>query len=316
MEPTLQREEQPLLDGGNSIGFLFHLVSITITCTILFLLMKTIIDYPEPLENHFLVQPIMPEKLSVSNNSPIIVKTGFYLSNFRQFDILANNFICEGTVWFEFDSSLVSLDTISRFEFKNAEIQHVSQPKTRMVGKSTLVHYDVIVHFIGGLDYSFFPMDDHMLALILINKAVSPYEVIFEAEREAFRVNVDVKAHGWRLFYHEAITGYLQDKLENTDERMNVEYPAAQYSIFYAREGLKYTLVLMLPMLVFIIIMLTAFSYDPKKYFSSIMVANGASLSGLIAYRFVIENMSPKVGYFMLSDLFYIFFLVLQGYFF
>lgn len=310
MEPGLKRKMTSLANE-RSIGFLFHLITITITGTIILYLIQVIVYQPEILENRFLLSPMTPHKLSTSYDAPAVVKTSFLLSDFRQFDTLANNFECEGTLWFEFDPLLVSLDTISHFEFENATIKYKSKPKIRMVDKSVLASYDILINFNTELDYSFFPMDDHMLALILVNKTVSPHKLLFEADKGSFKVNADIQARGWKYFYHDVFTGYTHEQFNSTKKFIKVEYPALQFSIFYVRAGLKYTLVLMLPMLIFIIIMLTAFSYDPVKYFSSIMVANGASLSGLIAYRFVIENMSPKVGYFMLSDYFFLIFLTI-----
>jgi hypothetical protein len=269
------------------------------------------IAQPTPTEEKFLIHPLTPAKLSESGNAPAVVRTGLLISNFREFDLVANNFTFEGVVWFEFDPSLVSLDTISNFNFEKAEIKFVSAPKTHLVGKKLLVRYDIVVKFSTELDYAFFPLDDHMLALVLVNKNASPHELIFESDNRELTLDVKTESYGWFNYYHQVLTGYTEQKLDSLDKSSTVDHPAIQFSIFYARTGLKYALILLMPMLVFIIVMLTAFSYDPKKNFSSIMVANGASLSGLIGFRFVIENMSPKVGYFMISDLMFLIFLAI-----
>ena len=206
--------------------------------------------------------------------------------------------------WFEFNPLLVSLDTLSNFSFNNAEIKHISKPETRKMGQNlVLATYDIVINFNSELNYKFFPMDDHVITLVMKNNAVSPHEILFESDKRFLVLKTKIDDLGWKQFYHSIETGYVREDFNLMDKNMSIEHPAVQFSIFYARAGVKYTLILLLPMLVFIIVMLTAFSYDPGKYFSSIMVANGASLSGLIAYRFVIENMSPKVGYFMLSDI-------------
>jgi hypothetical protein len=50
------------------------------------------------------------------------------------------------------------------------------------------------------------------------------------------------------------------------------------------------------------------FCFSIQEANTSISIAAG-SVTGILAYRFVIANMSPKVGYFVFSD--YLFFLFL-----
>ncbi len=312
-EKMLQSPDPVVPEKTETISFLFHLITIAITCTIIFFLVQQAIKQPTPKEDKFLIKPLTPLKLSESGNAPAVVRTGISINNFREFDLVANSFIFEGVIWFEFDPSLISLDTISNFSFQKAEIKFVSAPKTHLEGRRLLVRYDIVVKFSTEIDYSFFPLDDHMLALVLVNKTASPHEMIFESDNRQLVVDVDTASFGWINYYHQVFTGYTQQVLDSLNKSSYVDHPAAQFSIFYIRTGLKYALILLMPMVVFIIVMLTAFSYDPKKNFSSIMVANGASLSGLIGFRFVIENMSPKVGYFMISDLMFLIFLAIAA---
>lgn len=296
-----------------SIGFWFHVVTMSVTATIIFFVVYRAIVQPTPRENFFLIQFLTPQKINSINSQPTIVKTGFLLSSFRQFDVFNNNFECEGTLWFEYDPVLVALETISKFSFKNAEIKHKDAPKTELLGNKIVASFDVVIHFNTEFNYQLFPMDDHMLALVMVNKAVTPYDIIFESDKNSFIIEADTSGYGWKRYFSNIETGYVDDMLDSRDKRMLIEHPAVQYSLFFARTGLKYTLILLLPMLLLVFVMLTSFSYDPKKYFSSILVANGASLSGLIGYRFVIENMSPKVGYFMISDYIFLSLLAIAG---
>ena len=54
------------------------------------------------------------------------------------------------------------------------------------------------------------------------------------------------------------------------------------------------------------------FSLDPKKYREAIMTISAATVPAILAYRFVIETISPKVSYFMLSDHIFSLFLFLS----
>lgn len=286
----------------------FHFITISITCIIALLSIKLTVEQPTPVEEEFSIKSLMPSMIN-TNNAPITLKTGLSIYNYRTFDMLNSTYEFEGTIWFEFDPATISLDTISEFEFEKGDIIYKSNPRSRLKDNQLLVFYDILVRFKTELNYKLFPVDDHIIKLILVNKKVTPQELIYSVYNQSFIVRPKTESFGWIKMLKEVLSGYVEEAIDTRNESYNIYHPAVQFSIIYRRSGLKYALILLMPMVVFIIVMLTSFSYDPNKYFSSIMVANGASLSGLIAFRFIIENMSPKVGYFMVSDYFYLIFL-------
>ena len=91
-------QENNKTQNSQVISLLFHLVTISITCSIIFYLVNKVIHSPEPLEKRFLIESVTPAMLNKANNSPVIVKTGFVINSFRQFDVLNNKFECEGTM--------------------------------------------------------------------------------------------------------------------------------------------------------------------------------------------------------------------------
>ncbi len=296
-----------------SISFLFHLITITITLLTTFTSVRLTVEQPTPTEELLLIKSITPKMLSESDVIPATVRAGLSIFKYREFDMVNNNFIFEGTLWFEFDPSIISIETVSHFRFEKGDIVSISPVRSHLSGDRLQLFYDIIVKFKTELDYKLFPIDDHMLELVMVNTKVSPHNLIFEADGQSFIVAPDTESYGWIQATQEITTGYSQQAINTREPSLDIIRPAIQFSILYRRSGFKYALILLMPLMVFIIIMLTTFSYDPEKYFSSIMVANGASLSGLIAFRFVIENMSPKVGYFMISDYFFLIFLVLAA---
>lgn len=296
-----------------TIDFLFHLVTIVFTsCTTFFLIYLTTTQ-STPAEDLFWVKPFTPTQMSQYGHSITTVKTGLSIYKWREFDIINNNFVFEGTIWFKFDPTLISLETVANFDFEKGEILHISAPRSKLIGNIIFATYSIVVKFKTELDYRLFPLDDHMLSLVLVNKKVSPEEMIFSIDNQSFNVDTKTESYGFIKDYQLTTPGYVTEVIDTRDMIDDLEHPAIQFSMLYRRWHLKYGFIILLPMVIFIVVMLTSFSYDPDKYFSSIMVANGASLSGLIAFRFVIENMSPKVGYFMLSDYFYAVFLIIAA---
>lgn len=269
------------------------------------------ISQPTPIEKKRLIHQFSQIDLK-AEHKPAEVLTGLSIKNFREFDMVANSFIFEGIVWFECDPALVSLDTLSRFSFEKGTIQSVSYPHTYMRDGRLLVEFNIVVKCSNEFNYALFPFDDHLLSIVLVNTSVSPQEVIFKSFNQTLTSQADTVAFGWKEYYKQTFAGYVKHDLDQINKDFYVANPAVQFSIFYGRSGLKYALIILMPMIVFILIMLTTFSY-PSKEFASIIVVNGASLSGLIGFRFVIETVSPKVGYFMISDLLFITFLAIAA---
>ena len=232
----------------------------------------------------------------------------------REFDFINNKFAFDGIVWFVFDPAIVSLDTISNFAFERAEIKSKSAPETRELENGKLfVRFDIVVQFLPQLDFIIFPVDDHAISLVLFNNKASVHELIFESSNIDLIVAADTTSVGWQKSYQDVITGYIAGDIKVQAETQKMSHPAAEFTLYYQRVSIKYPAILILPMFILMMIMLSTFCYDPNKYFSAIMAANGASLTGLIGFRFVIENSSPRVGYFVLSDYIFIAFVILAA---
>ncbi|MBA3752528.1 hypothetical protein H0X06_07155, partial [Candidatus Dependentiae bacterium] len=73
--------------------------------------------------------------------------------------------------------------------------------------------------------------------------------------------------------------------------------------------GIRRLVTILFPLMLIFYISIFTFSINPITNLRSIISLSSASITGLLAFRFVIENLSPKVGYFMISD--YLFFLLL-----
>ncbi len=123
----------------------------------------------------------MPELLSVTpetadtlGGNPSIVTVGLYIKDFTEFDMVTNNFIFSGILWFLFDPSVVSLETLAKFSFEKGEIQYVSAPSTRIVQGKLLARYDIRVKLKTNLVYTLFPFDSHKLYITLDNNFVTP----------------------------------------------------------------------------------------------------------------------------------------------
>jgi len=248
---------------------------------------------------------ITPNKLSEFGNFLNKVRVGLYIDKFQVFDVVNNLFVFTGILWFQFHSGAISLDTLEKFNFEWATIRDRSKPRVQLVDEKTLVRYNVRVEFMSMLDYTYFPFDDHRLYLVLANKFVSPREVIFESFQRSFIVKPEANIFGWDQINSSVKTGYVKAEIDPHDERKTLFYPIAVFSIDYARYGIRFLLSILLPLLLIFYLVMFSFSLDKKP---GIGLAIGG-VTAILGYRFVIERLSPIVGYFMIAD--YIFFLLL-----
>lgn len=253
-----------------------------------------------------LIKSVTPKQLLQFGGFPGIVSIGLYISEFQKFDVIGNDFIFSGTIWFKFNPGIVSLGTIEKFNFERGEILSRSAADTELENDQIVAQYRIRIRFSSALNYQDFPFDDHRIFLILTHPFVSPDEILFESNQSQFIVQPKVKTAGWEFLDKSVQTGFNTAQLDPYNTTKTVYYPTAVFAMDYERYGIRYTLTLLLPLL--IIFFLSAFSLSISEFGPKVSISSGG-VTVILAYRFVIENMSPVVGYFMISD--FIFFLTL-----
>lgn len=260
------------------------------------------------------INPYFPKavkELGITTES-FEIETGIYIENFHAFDLTKNNFIVNAIVWFAYDPTLFSLETIGKFSFEKGDILSISKPETRAISRTKLVaRYQVKIGFTTNLYYRLFPIDDHRLFLVLTNKFFSPKDCIFVAHESGVTLSPQMEIPGWRYVRHRVETGYSSAQLERTDEASKIYHPVVVYSIDFERDGLRQITVLFFPLFFIFYLALIVMALDPEQFGMARLTLGAANVSGLIGYRFVIEVVSPVVGYFMVSDLVFNLFLSL-----
>lgn len=254
--------------------------------------------------------PITPLKIKEWGGGSAYVNVGLYILNFPEFDIVHNKFVLDGIIWFEFDPSLISLETVSKFSFEKGEILSKSAPFTKIIDDKFFARYNIRLRFSTDLMYMFFPFDDHRLYIVLINQFVSPSEMIFQAYEADFFLSERIYTAGWSEIKKTVRSGYAEAQLDKFDVRKKVRFPKVIFSIDYKQVGIRHILLIMIPLFLIFFMGLFSLALDPKEHSGKILTLASASLTTLLAYRFVIENMTPPVDYFVLSDQIFTFFLV------
>lgn len=263
--------------------------------------LKPIGDF-HALEPSAPVIAVTPQKVKEWGIEPTRVTVGLYVVNFPEIDFVSNNFIFDAIIWFEFDPALISLDTVAKFSFEKGEILQKSESYTQIVENKFFARYDIRVKFKTDLDYTFFPFDDHIMHISLVNRAVQPSEMIFRSYTSYFKLSRSISFSGWEIYDATVKTGYFESSLDKFDKHKKVLHPKAVFDIYLKRSGVRNIMLILLPLFLIYILSLFALTFDPTRHAGTMLALSSASVTSLLAYRFVIENMTPKVGYFVLSD--------------
>lgn len=281
-----------------------QLVLLIITVTILLLLLyKPVVEF-HPVGPKPIIKPATQEITSTWDTQPVHVQTGMHLTDFLKFDAVKNEFTINAFIWFAFDPSKVSLETIDAFAFTKGEITQKSKANVRRLYENTdLALYSIRVQFSSILDYKRFPLDDHRLFLNITNPTSTANELIYDVNPDDFIISPNIYVSGWQVVGKNAQSGYAPVSLGITALLQN----KTVFSLDLSKSDLRQLSLIILPLLFLFYLGLFAFSLSDITVAMTLPLA---SIASLFAYSFVIQTLAPQVGYMMLSDYLFIFFLL------
>lgn len=288
----------------------YQLASLAVTTLLLILIALHPFSTYEFLEPTPHLLSVTPKQVNEWGGNATEVTVGLHIINFPEFDILHNNFIIDGIIWFEFDPALVSLETVEKFSFEKGDILKKTISDNKVINGRFFVEYNITVKFTTNLSFQFFPLDDHRIFLTLTNKFVSPHELIYQAYVSGFTMSEGVFIHGWRMVKKNVVAGYSESYLDENDPKKVVLNPKVVFSIDFTRTGFQQIFLIFLPLFLMFFITIFSFTLDPIADRSLILSLSLAGITAILSYRFVIQGMSPQVGYFLLSDHIFTMFLV------
>jgi len=240
------------------------------------------------------------------------VTVGLYVYNFPHFSIENSSFSLDGTIWFEFNPSQISLEDLGKFEFFEGKITMKTIAQTKQIDDKIFASYNFKVTFSSLLNHEKFPFSDHRVFLILKNEFLSAREIQFYATDSGFSVKAGLRPQGWKLTNTKVETGMIRAKLEQFDARKTMLIPVAVFAFNFVKPGFRYVLLTLVPgfILFYLAIYSILLEYGPEMKDPIIAIAL-ASITGLIIQRFVIESMSPISGHSTTIDYIFILFLSL-----
>ncbi len=241
---------------------------------------------------------------ATDQKSVVHIKTGLTITDFLKFDAIKNEYTVNAIIWFAFDPKQIPLETIEKFSFTKGEIVKKSEPIiSKTSDNKTVALYNLRVQFTTIPNYRRFPLDDHYLFLNVINNAINPTQAVFDVDQNDYNLSKNLHTPGWQIVEHNGQGGYVKALVSPGIMSMQ---PKAVFSIGLSKHDYRQLLLIILPLLVIFYFGIFAFSIQDIVLAITLILA---SVSGLIAYSFVIQTLSPQVGYLMLSDYMFLLFL-------
>lgn len=257
------------------------------------------------------IERITPKTFKKFGDFPSIITTGLHINRFEIFDVVKNQFLFDGILWFKFISESISLKTLELFSFNRGEIIKKDQPETLLEDEYVIVRYNIKVKFSSNINYKYFPIDNHRIYVSLTHDFMTLKEVQFYGSEQLFTIEPSALESGWKIIDKHVITGYdyvqFDDNVNNNSSNLSQRektYPIIIFSFDIKRSGMRHLITVLLPLLLIFYISFFSLSISDGNLRIGVM-----AMTAIIGYRFVIENMSPNTSYFMISD--YIFFLFL-----
>jgi len=271
----------------------------TALCVIILILLKQ--QMFTALEKPPILFPFTPTVIKSWGGDPSIVKMGLNIGNFPSFNMTDNDFFVDAVVWFEYDPAHVSTETLGKFIFERGEVVRRSAADSKKLGNKLLTQYEIRAKVCSPLNQSLFPLDQHRIFISLINTYVFPSDIILESDKRIFIISNGMQLDEWFVVDRNVNYGYNETFLEESQTNA-IRYPKVIFSVDFSRLGARKVLLIFLPLFFIFFISLISLSFDPKTHKGEIVSLSFGGISSIIGYRFIIQNLSPNVGYFMLSD--------------
>jgi hypothetical protein len=257
------------------------------------------------------LKPINTEALKQLGPFTVRVKVGMFIKHFPIFDVSKNTFQVDAIVWFDFNGDEANLDTIERFSFDNGKIVYKSPPEIKVTGTNIFVRYNVIFELKTNLQFHRFPLEDHRLAIMMANEFVTPDEMIFVVGASSFELFSKEAPAGWHFGDLSVDAGIQPLMLDKQDAEKKAESPRALFIANIVKSSSRRALLVFLPLYSMIILALLSFLMNAGNTGGKIGLASTA-LTGLLGYRFVLEQVVPQVGYFTTTDSVYLLLLIVS----
>lgn len=261
------------------------------------------------LEKDPLIQSYEPEKDRKFGDAPPHIEVGLFVRSMPQFDIDNGQFSLIGSIWFYYYPSQTSISDIKNFKIDRGEIIQKSEPRSKKIKDRILTVFDINVNFSSELNYLYFPFSDHKLYLVLKFPQSTAQEMLLTSGKSNIIVDKDLLPKGWTLTDVDVNVGFYSEQLDENEKNKFLSNPQMYFTLNFSKPGFRKILVIIIPALILFFLAVLSLIIKVPENNTIPLNLSLAAISGMLVHRFVIENISPKVGYFTTADSLYVAFI-------
>ena len=140
------------------------------------------------------------------------------------------------------------------------------------------------------------------MSINLVNRFVPPSELVYKSNSFFFTMSPDIDFAGWSMARKDVITGYSESLLEEDNRTKTILIPQTMFIVDFHRRGFRNISLLVFPLFLIFIFGLLSLSFDPAENPTAISALATGAIASTLSFRFVMESLTPKVGYFVFSD--------------
>jgi len=227
--------------------------------------------------------------LKTANAASIMeVEVGIWLVNVEKVDLAASSFKLDCYLWFNFDTSEISLSEVKEFEFING-----APTKYEIAAEEEgYLEYRVRGDFIKAFDFSQYPFENQELSVQLEHKFLDSTQLVYVSDISS-TIDPEATVSGWNIASFEtSIDGH--------------SYGTEAYSRFVStlvlqRPTISAFIKSVLPISVITTIALLAFFISPTNFAQRIGLGVTTLLSAT-AFHLSLVNGIPPTGYLTFAD--------------
>lgn len=261
--------------------------------------------------SHFHAHDIKPSIVAYDGiRAPHTISMGLHISDFSAFDIAKNKIVFNGIVWAEFNKNNATLAEVEAFSFDHGDILKKSDPIIEERANTTFVRWHVRVQLRINFNYKAFPLDNHQLFVVLTNNALNARNIELQSDSTSFSLGPSAELSNWKIVNKHVETGYTCIDLHENHDEKKICAPRIIFTVDCRKFDLRHLFSILLPLMLIFLLTLFSFSFDVEKFYDVLISISIGGITALLAYRFVIESLTPDVGYFILSDYLFILFLI------
>lgn len=247
-------------------------------------------------------QPSIKSYSNLDNLDTPIVQTGIFIKDIPKIDINKNFVIINALVWFKFNNSVVHLDTLESFSFLNCINLEKKLVHLSIIQDETYVEYDIRLSFSNIFDHLYFPINDHRISIVMVHEKLTTHEMIYDVSGTAIQFDKNIKAEDMNVISGKVEAGYREKMNVAENHEKNTPYPAVLFCINLKKNGLKNIRLIIIPLVLIFwissVVCLLAAIQPNQNYISTGI----STLTLIMAYRYVIMQISPKVSYNTLTE--------------